>query len=58
LKTKSLLIEPFLVAKVVLCWILALPVLVLLLSGLAIWDEAISPLIGVRIDRQRAPVGT
>jgi hypothetical protein len=39
-----MLIEPFLVAKVLLCWIFALPALALVFAGFAIWDKAISAL--------------
>ena len=40
MKTKSMLIEAFLASEVVLCWIVALPVLVLCLSGFMIWEKA------------------
>ena len=48
MKTKSMLVEAFMVAQVVLCWIVALPILALLLSGLTIWDRAVSAAVGVR----------
>jgi len=41
-KTKAVLVEPFLVAKVVLCWIVGLPIFALCFSGMAIWDHAVS----------------
>jgi hypothetical protein len=40
MKMKLLLIEPLLIAEVVLCWIVALPVLAVGLSGIAMWDKA------------------
>jgi hypothetical protein len=54
MKTKLLLlmIEPFLVAKVVLCWIVALPVLALFSSGLMVWDKANSAVAGI-LQRRR-----
>ncbi|HYY13245.1 MAG TPA: hypothetical protein VE758_02310 [Chthoniobacterales bacterium] len=54
MKTKLLLllIEPFLVAKVVLCWITALPVLALAFSGLTVWDATDSMLASYRRGRE------
>jgi hypothetical protein len=52
MKTKSLLIEPLLIARVVLCWILGLPAFALSLAGLAIWDTATA--IPTRIRRGRS----
>ena len=40
--TKMLLVEPFLVSKVVLCWMVGLPVFALCRSGLTVWDKASS----------------
>jgi hypothetical protein len=40
MKMKLLLIEPFLIAKVVLCWSVGLPVFAVCLSGVTIWDKA------------------
>jgi hypothetical protein len=41
-KTKAALVEPLLVAKVVLCWIVGLPIFVLCFCATAIWDHAVS----------------
>lgn len=56
MKTKLvlLLIEPFLVAKVVLCWIAALPALALFFSGAMVWDKANSAVRGILHRRAQA----
>jgi len=50
---KAALIEPFLVAKVVLCWIVALPVFALCLFGVTIWDRAALTVGALRRSRYR-----
>jgi hypothetical protein len=48
MKAKLLLIEAFAVVKIVLCWIVALPVLALSLSAVTIWDKAALALLRAR----------
>jgi hypothetical protein len=55
-KTRAVLLEPFLTAKVVLCWVLALPVVVLCLCSQAIWHDAVSAWLRLTTRQERAPV--
>ncbi|HYY13807.1 MAG TPA: hypothetical protein VE758_05175 [Chthoniobacterales bacterium] len=54
MKTKllELLIEPLLLARVVLCWLAALPILALCFYGLTIWDSTTSRLVAPRRGRE------
>jgi hypothetical protein len=40
-KVKAAVVESFLVAKVLLCWIIGLPVFAVCFWALAIWDNAV-----------------
>jgi hypothetical protein len=51
---KAALIEPFLVAKVVLCWIVGLPVFALCLFAVTIWDKATLAVGALRRNRCRS----
>ena len=54
-KTKAALVEALLIAKVVLCWLVALPVVALCFCGLAIWDHAVSAWVRVTTGQESAP---
>jgi len=51
---KAALIEPFLIAKVVLCWIVALPIFALCLSGVTVWDKAAFVVRALRASRYQS----